>query len=390
MSTFGLRVSLFFAALFLVYGVHIPFLPLWLEWRGLTPTEIGLVTSAPYLARLFVTPTVGVFADRVGDHARIVRMLSGVALLAALLLSQSVSFVAIFAAALTLAVATWTIMPLTETVAIRGVRLGLDYGRMRLWGSLSFIAATFIGGAAVDWFGRGAGVWLIVFGLAATLAAAFLLPGPAEGGARAPSRGIDAGAVWRLVRDPRFLLFLGAIGMVHASHAAFYTFGAIHWRATGLSSLAIGALWGIGVLTEIALFAVSRRLMDRFGAVTLLAAGAGAALLRWLAMSFDPAHVLLVPLQILHGLSYGAAHLGAIHFIDRAVPQRAGGTAQALYATMAAGVMHGGATLLSGLLYGRLGEATYLAMAAMAAIGIMCSFGLSRCWSGEELSLERD
>ena len=48
-------------------------------------------------------------------------------------------------------------MPLTETVAMTGVKAaGLDYGRMRLWGSLSFIAASVCGGWVLERAGPGA------------------------------------------------------------------------------------------------------------------------------------------------------------------------------------------------------------------------------------------
>lgn len=150
MKTYGVRVSAFFAALFLIYGFHIPYLPLWLEWRGLTAGEIGIITAVPYFLRLVVTPSVAYTADRIGDHRRVILLLAWGALGAALALSQSAGFWSILATSSMLAILTWTIMPLTETVAIAGVRRGLDYGRMRLWGSLTFIAASFIGGSIVD------------------------------------------------------------------------------------------------------------------------------------------------------------------------------------------------------------------------------------------------
>ena len=69
------------------------------------------------------------------------------------MLSQARGFWPILACTLVFALAWTTIMPLTETVAMSGVKAaGLDYGRMRLWGSLSFIAASLVrrlgGGAA--------------------------------------------------------------------------------------------------------------------------------------------------------------------------------------------------------------------------------------------------
>jgi PPP family 3-phenylpropionic acid transporter len=63
----------------------------------------------------------------------------------------------------------------------------------------------------------------------------------------------------------------------------------------------------------------------------LIALGAGAALVRWLVMGLDPPLLLLLGLQILPALTFATAHIGAIHFIGRAVPEVQAGTAQALY-----------------------------------------------------------
>ena len=47
-----------------------------------------------------------------------------------------------------------TIMPLIEMVAVAGIRSGaLDYGRVRLWGSLSFIVASLGSGLLIGTLG---------------------------------------------------------------------------------------------------------------------------------------------------------------------------------------------------------------------------------------------
>ena len=135
----------------------------------------------------------------------------------------------------------------------------------------------------------------------------------------------------------------------------FYTFGALHWRAEGISTTTVGMLWAVGVLAEVALFAYSGIVVARIGPALLIVAGAAAAVVRWGVMALDPPLVILFPLQLLHALTYAASHLGAMHFIARAVPESAAGTAQAFYATIAAGLMMGGATLASGSLYARFG-----------------------------------
>ncbi len=459
-ANYAIRVSAFFAALFLIYGVHLPYLPVWLEWRGLGPTQIGIVTALPFFVRLVATPAVAFYADRHDKHARTILGLMWVSLVAALVLAGVEGFWPILLAAVVMAVSFTTVMPLTETIAIGGVRRGMDYGRMRLWGSLTFIVASFVGGAAVDWAGPAAGIWLIVAGCAVTVLTAYVLPGQSKSGAfseevdtgssqnmrpnqkagvfseevdtgssqkmrpnqkvkalirfhrvetrarhsrsrlsvRAqvgalepppapvqPKRGIDRATVARLLTNPLFVTFLVAIGTVQAAHATFYTFGAIHWQAGGLTSAWVGTLWAIGVLTEVSLFAVSGWAVAVFGPVGLMLMGAGAAVVRWLAMSTDPTLAWLVPLQVLHGLTYGASHLGAIHFIGRAVPLTASGTAQAFYATIAMGVLQGAAVLLSGVLYKAYGGGAYLAMAGLAAIGLIAALRLHRSWNGGEL-----
>ena len=119
---------------------------------------------------------------------------------------------------------------------------------------------------------------------------------------------------------------------VQASHALYYSFGTLHWRAQGIPDGAIGALWSVGVVAEVALFAVSGRVIANCGAARLLMLAGLAATLRWAFMAIDPPLLLTALLQTLHAMSFGAAHLAAIHFLTHAVPEDRAATAQGLYA----------------------------------------------------------
>ncbi len=390
---FGTRVALFYGALFVVYGMHVPYTPVWLDGRGLSGAEISTVMAAPFFLRLFITPGVAMAADRTGRHRFMLIVLAWASLAVVLALSQAYGFWPILLLAVPLIVAFSTIMPLTETVAVSGVRhAGLDYGRMRLWGSLTFVAASFAGGFAVAHWGSGAGIWLVVIGCALTVAAAHLLPREAL---HTEEPDVDRAPWWKaeeplmLLRQPAFVAFLLASGGVQAAHATFLTFGTLIWQKQGLSGGWIGALWAIGVFAEVALFAVSGWLVRTFGAVALLGAGAAASVVRWVVMGFDPGLGTLIPLQILHGVTYGASHIGAIHFIGKAVPLRAAGSAQALYATVAAGLAMGFATLIAGWLYAGYGGASYYAMAVIALLALAAALWLHRLWPTETL-LEPD
>jgi MFS transporter, PPP family, 3-phenylpropionic acid transporter len=310
--------------------------------------------------------------------------LAWIALALSVVLSQVSGFWPIFLCAVPFALAVATIMPLTETVAVHGVKsAGLDYGRMRVWGSLAFIAVGLVAGALVDQSGPSVSLWLLMAGSTATVAAAHALPLPSPPVSLAPPsepRALLGPDVLRLARLPLFFAFLVAASCTQAAHALFYTFGALHWQSQGISASWVGVLWAIGVMSEVVLFAYAGVIVARISAAALLVAGAFAGVLRWSLMSFDPALEILIPLQLLHAISFGATHLGAIQFISKAVPEAASGTAQALYATFAAGVVMGAATLACGSLYKAYSGDAYLAMALLSAVSLAASLYVTRRW----------
>ncbi len=384
--TFAARVSMLFAAIFVVAGTNLPYFPVWLDWQGLGPREIALITAVPLFVRVLVTPAVAFAADRAGDHRLFLIVLSWLGLAALLALSQSAGFWPILLCTIAFALAWTTIMPLTETVALSGVRVaGLDYGRMRLWGSLSFIVASVVGGWVVQSLGAGSAVWLLVAGGAMVTAAAHALKRPIGAGrlkaATTPPR-LRIGDVAGLLRARSFVVFLFAAGAIQAAHATFYTFGTVHWASQGISAGWSGALWAIGVIAEIGLFAFSAAVIGRLGPMNLIVFGGAAAALRWFLMGFDPPLAALPALQMLHGLTFGATHLGAIHYMGRVVPDRQSGTAQALYASVTGGIAMGSAMLASGPLYAAYGGASYWVMAGVAVAGTGAALSLLRPRAG--------
>lgn len=381
---FGVRVSILFAAIFVVAGTSLPYLPVWLDWQGLGPREIAIITATPLLIRVLVTSAIAFAADRAGDHRRFLIVLSWCALGALLALSQSSEFWPILMCIVAFALCWTTIMPLTETVALNGVNVaGLDYGRMRLWGSLSFIAASFGGGWVVSQYGAASAVWLVVGGGVFTTLAAHALARPIGLGrlkaAVSPPR-LQLADALGLLRSRLFLVFLAGAGAIQAAHAMLYTFGTLHWAGQGLSASWSGSLWAIAVIAEVVVFIFSGALVRRLGAPELIVVAGVAGVGRWLAMGFDPPLVWLVPLQMLHGLTFGAAHVGAIHFMAQAVPESRTGTSQALYASVTGGIAMGGAMLASGPLYATYAGKGYWAMAIIAAFGLGASVALVRVW----------
>lgn len=388
--SFAARVSGFYGAMFLVVGLYMAYFPVHLNSLSFSPTEISIVLSTPLFVRLFFTPVLTNLADTTFHARSILIVLSMFALLAAFGFGFVTSFAAMLLVALAFNLSGNSLMPLTETVAMDGVRrAGLNYGRMRLWGSITFIFATFLGGVIVETFGNGSILPMIVAASACVAIAALLLPQPTgqkrlKAALPGPKLSI-AGSV-ELVRSPLFCWFLLAVCAAQSSHAVLYAFGTLNWQAQGISSTMIGGLWALGVFAEILLFYFSSGPLRIFGALGLIAMGCIAGMIRWTWTAFDPSLGVLVPLQILHGFTFGAAHLGAIYFMKDLVPERLVASAQGLYAALTSGVGIALATLVSGPLYGSVHGRAFLAMTVLSTVGLLALLVAHNKWrSGQSL-----
>jgi PPP family 3-phenylpropionic acid transporter len=367
-SGLALRLGAMFGTSFAVHGVALPYLSVWYAGRGLSIGQIATIAALTAMARMAAGPVVTFLTDRHRAYREGLIACAWATLFAWALLSQSTAFPALAASALLLAVSSAGLMPLTETLAVGGVRArGIDYGRVRAVGSITFIAAALASGFLVDWRGPPAAMALMLAGAAATVLAAHLLPRPDPTDtavARAPVKVHDAIA---LARRPTMLLFLLAVGLAQGSHAVFYVFGVLHWQNLGLSNRWCGALWAIAVAAEIVLFWTAGRRLARLSALGLVGLGAASGLVRWSVMAFDPPLALLVPLQIMHAGTFAATHLGAMSFLARAVPETQSGTAQGLYALVTGGIAMAIATQIAGLAYATHAGRAYIVSALMAA-----------------------
>src|SRR5437016_2723534 len=323
-AAFARRLALFYFGLFAVLGVQMPFLPLWFAAKGLDAGSVGVVLAIPLLVRIVAIPLATRIADQFDAGRAVIVTGAAASLLGYVGVALMRSPGPIMAAVALASIFYTPLMPLADAYALRGLGLhGRSYGPVRLWGSAAFIAGSLGAGMLLDVLPARDLIWLVVGALAIAAAAACAL---SPLGLRASRPADRVSSARDLLHDKALVAAVAAASLIQASHAVYYGFSALGWEAAGLDGGAIGALWALAVVAEIALFAVSGRLP--LAPTTLIMVGAAGAVIRWGAMAFDPPPLLLPPLQCLHGLSFGATHLGTMGFIARAAPSDFGATAQ--------------------------------------------------------------
>ncbi|MBS0384431.1 MAG: MFS transporter [Proteobacteria bacterium] len=374
-------VTLVMSCLYSATGITLVFLPRWLAGeRGLSGAEIGILLSASQLTRIVLGPAIAFWADGHADRRTPIRLLAPAALAAFLvfffLAHDFPTLLLTGFAALTLVNA---ITPLVESAALRATALGkVSYGFARGVGSISFILSNIGGGFLVARFGLDAVVvWVLValcmVGLSAWGA---LKPDAPLAAPHALTMAARAEAVRSLLRSRRFVTLVVSCGLIQAAHGFYYGFSTLVWRGQGIAPETVGALWAVGVGAEVAFLWNLRIFERRLSPEALILIGAFGGAVRWTLLGFGPTGALLWLLQTLHAISFAAPHIGAMRLLSRETPENAAAMAQTLYSALSSGLLLGGASLVSGVLYDASGAHGYWAMSVMALAGGLLALGL--------------
>jgi MFS transporter, PPP family, 3-phenylpropionic acid transporter len=378
---FGLRFSIFYAFLTIGNGMQLPFLPLWLHAKGLTVAEIALVIAGMTASRFVAIPLAAYFADRYRNRRSLIILFSFASSFGYLLLALSNGFSQILPSAIFASMCISPIFTLAESFSVDGsAHHGLDYGRLRLWASISFLSGNLGAGALLLHLPISSLIYLIAVAQGVSSLVAFLLPpDPALDKPMQPSeRPANIFSAFRLLMTGGFVIFIVAVSLGQSTHAMLYSFGPVEWDRLGYDEFTIGSFWAISIMGEVTLFAFSNALVNRFGAINLILMGISGGFVRWVLMSHDFGLVFSAVLQSFHGISFAMVHLGTMHYIRLTIPQGLRNSAQGLYAAFSGGIAMSGMMAVSGLLYGQLLGGTYLVMAAVSLLALSFALGLKR------------
>ena len=362
------RISLLYAAIYLHYGVYGVFMPLWFQHKGMSASQIGTLLALPTLLRILFVAPVTALADRLRRVREVLFVCIAVTAALVLVLRGMNSYVALLVFFTLFAVA-WDPLPiLADGYASAAVRArGLDFGRMRLWGTISLVTASMAGGWLLDRLGvEFVPLMTCLLLLVPLLVIPFLPPDRLFGESERATPG-----EWRsILRDKPAMLVLVGIALLMGSNSMLLGFGAIQWSAKGISNGSIGVIFAIAAVSEVLVFVVAQTLLGKRSEVWLLVIGAAVTILRWLAMATDPGLGFLVVIALLQGPAGTTLIAGGILYIARRFPTHLVATANGVNAVMV-GACASAVTFAAGYLWESLGALAYLPMAAMSFLALI-------------------
>jgi PPP family 3-phenylpropionic acid transporter len=369
--------ALFFFAYYGYIGVFSPYASLYFSDKGMTAAEIGILMSLMQVMRIFGPNLWGWVADRQQQRVRVLRITA---------LAASAAFCGIFAGqtftqflVVMIAVNAFTSaqVPLSEALMLSEMQGDLThYGRLRLWGSVGFIAAAVLAGPLLDRYGIRTMLWIALGLLLLVMGASMRMREPV--GVQAAQE--PQSALTLLRRRDVAAFFISTFLMI-AAHASLYVFYSLYLAQIGYSNTVIGLMWSLGVIVEIAFFFYQAPIFRRYGVRNLMLASLLIAVVRFLIIGMGAESlVLLLIAQVLHAATFGAHHSASIATLQRwfSGPLQARG--QALFTSISYGL---GGTLggfLLGELWDTFGPKSVYLMAAALSLMAAAAAALSYRW----------
>ncbi len=363
----SLNFALFFFAYYGYIGVFSPYASLYFADKGIGAAQIGVLMSLMQVMRIVGPNLWGWVADHTSQRVQVLRLTSIAAALVFCGMFWGQTFAFFFVVLVLLNLFTSAQGPLSEALVLSAMRGDLThYGRLRLWGSVGFIAAVTLSGQLLDWFGVGLVPWISLALLA--MVAAVTLNMREE---RALSHGPETPSVRALLQQREVIAFFASTFLMVAAHASLYVYYSLYLASIGYSKTVIGLMWSLGVVAEIAFFYWQAPLFRRFGVRWLMLASLAIGILRFLMIGFGAGSLwLLLVAQVLHAATFGVHHSASVATLQRwfSGPLQARG--QALYISVSYGLGGTAGGLLLSACWDTFGaQVVYLLAAVMCGLG---------------------
>lgn len=373
----SINFAFFFFAYYGFVGAFTPYASLFFAERGMTAAQIGVLMSLMQIMRIFGPNLWGWVADHTQKRVTVLRVTA----VATLIAFSGMFFGQIFTHFLLVMVAINTFAsaqgPLSEALMLSEMRGDLThYGRLRLWGSVGFIALVTLAGQLLDWQGIELMPWIAFAMLALVLVASLRMRETPQAHAHEDSPSVTA-----LLMRPEVSAFFVSTFLMIAAHASLYVFYSLYLAQLGYSKTVIGLMWSLGVVVEIGFFFYQAPIFRHIGVQKLMLASLLIAVVRFLMIGFCAQSLFwLLVAQVLHAATFGVHHSASVMTLQRwfSGPLQARG--QALYTSISYGLGGTLGGLVLSAFWDRFGAQAVYFGAAVFALGGAVAAALSYRW----------
>ena len=348
-----------------VLGIFLPYFNLYCYHIGFSGLQIGVLSALRSVALVLFPLIWGSLADRFGIRKPIYVLCT---FLSAFIWILYLFFVDFWPMLIITAVYGMFYAPIISFLeAVTMDVLGAEkksYGRIRAWGSISFILMVLVLGKIIDLYS--VDIILVLISAGSLILACISIRIPAVTPPKKEFRTQGAESLF----TKRTVVFLFSAFLMLASHGAYYGFFSIHLENLGYSSTFIGMAWAVASTSEILVMIKSDKIFDRFSLENVLFFSFLIASVRWIILYFAGSAAVILLSQTLHAVTYGTFHMASILYIDHLAPEQTKTLGQAVNNALSYGLGLMAGFFVNGYLYELAGSYTlFLVSSAIALAG---------------------
>lgn len=320
-----LKALLFFY--FSAMTIIISYLPIYFQELGLTGTEIGFLLAVGPFSAMLAQPFWGFMIDKYKTSKRIIAICLIGAVVSSIFVFLKINYTLLLVAVFIFFAFLSPIGGLGDSLAQKTAsKLSISFGSIRTWGSVGFAVMSLLIGYVLAIIG--VKFMYIPFIFFALIAFYFVLKVKDYEGSKEPIKFRDT---LKLGKNGKLIFFLFLMLFITITHRTNDSFLGLYIVEKGGNEALIGWAWFIGVISEAAVFATAVYWFKRFHPLTFIIISALLFSIRWFLMGILQEPLLILPLQVFHGLTFGIFYLSAFQYVSDLIPDELLSTGHLLF-----------------------------------------------------------
>ena len=369
-----IRPKVFYFFYYVALAAISPYLSLYYRSLGFGGREIGILTALPPLVTMICGPLWSVAADRHGAYRFILIFTSAGALALGYAISLVKGFPTLILIVALYAVFRSPIVALADSAVLKLLGSQKErYGGQRLWGAIGWGLASPFVGELTDRFGLQSAFNAYAVLAFASLICTLLLPA-----SQAEKNQPDMRHLRLIFFQPVWLVFLAAMLLAGMGAAANSNYLFLRMEDQGASRSLMGLALSVSSVSEIVVFALAGKMLHAWGARRLILLAMAASSIRLLLYALIQTPVLILPVQMLHGLAFSLLWTAGVTYADSLAPPGLSATAQAVFGAVGSGLASACGSLLAGSMYDKAGSTAVFLLASLLVASGFAIFGIFR------------
>lgn len=364
---------LFFALL----AIFIPFLPVYFDEQGLSPSQIGFIVGTGGFITIVAQPLWGMISDRTKTIRKVLLLLLVCAIMTGFVLYHTGTYSLIILFAMLTYFFLMPVDPLTESLNFRVAEsAGISYGSLRTYGALGYAVMSLFAGYFMTSYGAHSLAYLFAaIGLVSFVITLFMPDAPVSG------KPVTLSSLKHFLSSKETLLFLILVFISSIPARMNDTYLGVYIKELGGTASLVGQAWFLAAGSEIVVFALSFWWLRKGSELMLIAFSGFFYFVRFFASAWIEDPHLLAYLQLLQLLTFPVFYSAAIQYLYRIVPVEWRATGQTVLALLFFGVSGIIASFAGGALYEAFGGRTlFLTISGMSLAGTLFGIVLYRIY----------